>query len=355
MKLSDFYYELPQELIAQEPLPDRDDSRLMVISDKTEHKKFCDSVDYLRKDDVLVLNDTKVFPARIFGRKETGGNVEVLLLAKKSVVTWACLYRGKNICQNTKLFFDKEIEGVITGKQDYDVEITFNKKIDDVLGVIGVMPTPPYIKKKLVQRERYNTIFAKKNGSTAAPTAGLHFTKDLLDKISARGVQIVFLTLHVGLGTFLPVKAEEIEKHKMHAEYFKISRQTARIINKRKGRLFVCGTTTLRALESSCDNHGKIWPAKKCTDIFIYPPYTFKLQFDGLITNFHLPKSTLLMLVSAVVGRERILEAYRVAIKEKYRFYSFGDALLVLTNKLLPEPNHRRVMGVVFSTNKKIN
>ncbi len=330
MKLTEFEYKLPQELIAQEPLKNRSESRLMVVAQKIEHKKFLDILDYFKKDDVLVLNNTKVFPARIFGKKKTGGKVEILLTAKKTSKQWACLYSGKNIKEGTEIIFDKNVTGSISKKNLYDIEITFNKEIGDLLDNIGHMPTPPYIKTKLSQNERYNTVFADKKGSIAAPTAGLHFTKELLEKICSKGVKVVYVTLHVGLGTFLPIKEEDIEKHKMHSEYFEISEETARTINERNGRLFVCGTTTLRALESSCDENGQIIAVNKFTNIFIYPPYNFKLKFDAMITNFHLPKSTLLMLIAAIIGREKLFEAYFVAIKEKYRFFSFGDAMLII-------------------------
>lgn len=330
MKLTEFDYKLPQELIAQEPLKNRSESRLMIVANKIEHKKFSDIIDYFEKGDVLVLNDTKVFPARIFGRKKTGGKVEILLTVKKTAKIWACLYSGKNIKEGTEILLDKDIIGTISKKNLYDIEITFNKEIDDLLDTIGEMPTPPYIKTKLIRSERYNTVFADKKGSIAAPTAGLHFTKELIEKIKQKGVKIVYLTLHVGLGTFLPVKEEEISKHQMHPEYFEISQETADAINNRKKRLFVCGTTTLRALESSCDENGQVFAVKKSTNIFIYPPYNFKLKFDAMITNFHLPKSTLLMLIAAIIGRENVLNAYSAAIKEKYRFFSFGDAMLIL-------------------------
>src|SRR3989344_1563202 len=323
MKLSEFDYKLPKELIAQEPLKNRCESRLMIVGEKIEHKKFADVADYFNKDDILALNNTKVFPARIFGKKQTGGKVEILLIKKKTQKQWTCLCSGKNISKGTKIYFDFKIEGTISKKQNYDITITFNKKIDDLLDKIGQMPTPPYIKTKLTQNERYNTVFAKKQGAIAAPTAALHFTQDLLDKIKQKGVKIVYVTLHVGLGTFLPVKEEDITKHKMHSEYFEINKKTADTINNRKAKLFVCGTTTLRALESSCDETGNVNAMKKFTNIFIYPPHNFKLKFDGMITNFHLPKSTLLMLISAIIGREKVLDAYSIAINEKYKFFSF--------------------------------
>lgn len=330
MKLSEFDYRLPQELIAQAPLNDRSASRLMVVNKKIEHMHFHDITAFFEKDDVVVLNNTKVIPARIFGRKLTGGKVEVLLTKKISAKKWCCLYRGKNIGEGTRIIFDEEIEGIISNKNNYDITINFNNKIDSLIEKFGEMPTPPYIKQKLSEKTRYNTVFAKTKGSIAAPTAGLHFTQELLEKIAAKGVKIVFITLHVGIGTFLPVKEADISKHKMHSEYFELSKRTANAINSRRGKLFVCGTTTLRALESSCDEKGKVFATKKFTNIFIYPPYKFKLKFDAMITNFHLPKSTLLMLVSAIVGREKILEAYIVAIQQKYRFFSFGDAMLII-------------------------
>lgn len=330
MKTADFDYYLPHELIAQEPLKNRTAARLLALGKTIDHKTFSDIEDYLQKNDVLVLNNTRVIPARLYGKKKTGGTVEILLVKKMTQKHWTCLVRGKNLVTGTELSFDNDIIGKLTRKNN-DFEIQFNKPTTAFLQELGNMPTPPYIKKKLQNGENYNTVFAQKEGSIAAPTAGLHFTKELLKKIQQKGIKIVFVTLHVGLGTFLPVKEEDITKHHMHEEHFEISKKTADTINKRKGNLFVVGTTTLRSLETKADTKGKIKAGKGTTNIFIYPPYQFKLKFDALITNFHLPKSTLLMLVSAIAGKERILQAYKIAIQEKYRFFSFGDAMLILS------------------------
>ena len=331
MKLADFDYTLPPELIAQSPLKERSESRLMILNQNSIlHRHFKDIIDYFTQDDVLVLNNTKVIPARLFGRKKTGGKIEVLLITKKSTKEWSCLIKGKNINKGTEISFTTGIKGTILSKDNYNIKITFNKNIDSWLEKNGQMPTPPYIKEKLTDTSRYNTVFAEKLGSIAAPTAGLHFTPELLEKIRAKGVHIVFITLHAGLGTFLSVKEQNIENHHMHSEFFEISKKTAAIINTRKRKLFICGTTALRCLESACDKNGRIIPKSGFTHLFVYPPYKFKLSFDGIITNFHLPKSTLFMLISVIVGREKLLETYQTAIQEKYRFFSFGDAMLAL-------------------------
>ncbi len=320
MHLNDYNYKLPKELIAQTPLPQRDASRLMVVSSTSlQHKKFTDAVGYFSAGDVLVLNDSKVFPAKLVGIKETGGKVEVLLLKQISSLDWECLVQGKNV---RKILF-----GTITGIVHGNI-ISFSEDICPHLQHLGKTPLPPYIKNE-ASIERYNTVYAQQEGSVAAPTAGLHFTPELLERLEQKGVVLVKITLHVGLGTFLPVKEETIEHHKMHSEFFSISHEAAERINNRKGRLFVVGTTTIRCLESTAKD-GKVQPMTGETSLFIYHGYNWKLDYAGLITNFHLPKSTLLMLVSAFLSSERILEAYEEAISQKYRFYSFGDAMLLL-------------------------
>lgn len=320
MHLSDFAYNLPKELIAQQPLEKRDSSRLMVVySTSIQHQQFSNILDFFSAGDVLVLNDSKVFPAKLVGKKESGGVVEVLLLKQISDLVWDCLLQGKNV---KKIFF-----GAITGVVRDNV-ISFSEDIRLHLQTLGSTPLPPYIKSP-ASLERYNTVYAEKTGSVAAPTAGLHFTPELLKKIDDKGVIIAKVTLHVGLGTFLPVKEEQIEQRYLHPEFFSVSKDAADKINNGKGRLFVVGTTTIRALESSAKD-GKVSACSKETSIFIYPGYHWKLNYAGLITNFHLPKSTLLMLVSAFSSRERILEAYQEAIAQRYRFYSFGDAMLLL-------------------------
>ncbi len=326
MKLSDFDYTLPKELIAQHPLRKRDGSRLMVVSaQKIEHKKFTDLPKYFKKGDVLVLNNSKVFPAKLIGKKETGGRVEVLLITQIDGCTWECLAQGKKLA-GKKIWFGK-ISASLAKKNSTSI-ITFSEDIRPHLRAIGTAPLPPYIKKS-ASLSRYNTVFSKIDGSIAAPTAGLHFTKELMQALKKKGVGICYVTLHVGLGTFLPVKTENITGHIMHREWYSISNETAQIVNCRTGRLFVVGTTTLRALESASDG-GKVIPRVGQTSIFIYPPYQWKLNYAGLITNFHLPKSTLLMLASAFLSRKKILEAYKTAIDKKYRFFSFGDAMMVV-------------------------
>lgn len=344
MKLSDFDYFLPKKLIAQKPLPKRDESSLMVVSKgRIEHKKFKDVADYFSKGDVLAINDTKVFPAKLTGKKETGGIVKILLVKQINNFTWECIAQGRNL-DNKKMHFDafkksnnKRINfyGTIRNnsnnknKNNYNIKnIVFSKKINGFLDCIGETPLPPYIKAD-VDIKRYNTIYSRNEGSIAAPTAGLHFTKEILDKLRKKGIVIATITLHVGLGTFLPVKSKRIEQHKMHPEYFSISKEAADKINHREGKLFVVGTTSIRALESAVRN-GKVMPKTGETRLFIYPGYKWKLDYRGLITNFHLPKSTLLMLVCAFIGKERIFEAYHEAIRKKYRFYSFGDGMLLV-------------------------
>lgn len=340
MKTNDFYYDLPQELIAQTPIKNRDQSRLMVLdrsSGKIVHKHFYDILDELIPGDCLILNDSRVLPARIFGnRVDTGAVVEFLLLNRKSENVWECLAGpGKKAKPGTTFTF---ANGILEAEV-IDVTVDGNRilkfKCDgnffSVLDKVGTMPLPHYITKKLEDKERYQTVYSRELGSAAAPTAGLHFTKELLSKVKNKGINIGFVTLHVGLGTFRPVKVKDIDDHKMHSEHYEVSAETAELINKTKaenGRVVCVGTTSCRTLESMYKKEGKITASSGWTDIFIYPGYRFKVT-DALITNFHLPESTLIMLVSALAGRERILSAYSEAIKEKYRFFSFGDAMFI--------------------------
>ena len=341
MKTSDFYYELPQELIAQDPLADRSSSRLLVLdreSGKITHRTFCDITDYLRSGDCLVLNDTKVIPARLIGIKEdTGATVEVFLLERKEEGIWETLVRpGKKLRKGARVVFSEgELKCEITDVLDDGnrlVRFEYDGIFEEILDRLGQMPLPPYITHSLEDKTRYQTVYAKYDGSAAAPTAGLHFTKALLDKISGMGVKICFVTLHVGLGTFRPVKVEDISEHHMHTEWYNISPEAADLINSTKeaGNRVICvGTTSCRTIESACTNDGKVIAQSGNTDIFIYPGYEFKV-LDGLVTNFHLPESTLLMLVSALAGKDRIMAAYNEAIRERYRFFSFGDAMFIL-------------------------
>lgn len=340
MKTNDFYYDLPQELIAQTPIKNRDQSRLMVLdrsSGKIVHKHFYDILDELIPGDCLILNDSRVLPARIFGnRVDTGAVVEFLLLNRKSENVWECLAGpGKKAKPGTTFTF---ANGILEAEV-IDVTVDGNRilkfKCDgnffSVLDKVGTMPLPHYITKKLEDKERYQTVYSRELGSAAAPTAGLHFTKELLSKVKNKGINIGFVTLHVGLGTFRPVKVKDIDNHKMHSEHYEVSAETAELINKTKaenGRVVCVGTTSCRTLESMYKKEGKITASSGWTDIFIYPGYRFKVT-DALITNFHLPESTLIMLVSALAGSERILSAYSEAIKEKYRFFSFGDAMFI--------------------------
>jgi S-adenosylmethionine:tRNA ribosyltransferase-isomerase len=332
MKLCDFDYHLPKELIAQSPIEPRDASRLMVLGKNIEHRCFSDIADYLEDGDTLVLNDSMVIPARLAGKKITGGRVEALVVSK-SDAGYECLIRGKNIREGTKLYFG-ELEATVLEVRSNDsasrylVDFNCNGNLDDILEKIGEAPLPPYIKKKLEDRNRYQTVYSKEKGSIAAPTAGLHFTHGLLDRIMKKGVNIAYVTLHVGIGTFAPVKTQEIEAHIMEPEYVSVGAESAEIINETEGKLIAAGTTAVKALESSCVD-GKITAKGGFSPLFIYPPYSFKSGIDGMITNFHLPKSTLLMLVSAFAGMERLMEAYREAIRNSYRFYSFGDAMLI--------------------------
>lgn len=341
MRTEDFNYDLPEELIAQTPLEDRTSSRMLVICRKTGelfHKHFYDLTDYLKKGDVLVFNDTKVIPARLIGVKDGGtATVEVLLLKRISIDTWEALLKpAKRIPIGGKVIFgDNELTAeVIAVKDDGEriVKFSYDGVFEEILDRLGNMPLPPYIKEKLKDKNRYQTVYAKYDGSAAAPTAGLHFTKEYMQKIREMGVETAFVTLHVGLGTFRPVSAADISEHKMHTEHYIVTKETADIINKAKaeGRRVICvGTTSLRTLEASAQaNGGKVAPGSGDTDIFIFPGYKF-LVTDALITNFHLPKSTLIMLVSALYSKEGILKAYNEAVKERYRFFSFGDCCFI--------------------------
>ncbi|MBB6214847.1 S-adenosylmethionine:tRNA ribosyltransferase-isomerase [Anaerosolibacter carboniphilus] len=341
MRTKDFYFDLPEELIAQTPLKNREESRLMVVDKKNgviEHRIFKDIFDYLQEGDCLVLNNTKVIPARLFGIKDpSGGKVEFLLLKRIEGDKWETLVKpGKKArIGDTILFGDGLLKAKIIDYGDEGsriVEFYYDGVFEQILDQLGSMPLPHYIKEQLEDKERYQTVYAKHEGSAAAPTAGLHFTQDLLRKLQEKGVNIAYITLHVGLGTFRPVKSENIHEHKMHAEYFEITEETACTINKVKengGRVIAVGTTSIRTLESIADEHGKVRPAGAWTDIFIYPGYQFKIV-DGIITNFHLPESTLIMLVSAFSSREITLHAYEEAVKNRYRFFSFGDAMLMI-------------------------
>jgi S-adenosylmethionine:tRNA ribosyltransferase-isomerase len=332
MQLKDFDYYLPHELIAQIPIEPRDASRLMVLGKDVEHMNFSDIIHYLEEGDTLVLNDSRVIPARLSGRKSTGGHVEALVISK-NCTGYECLIRGKNIREGTILYFDELEATVLKIKEDrnntkYLLNFNCSGDLTDVLEKFGEAPLPPYIKKRPDDRNRYQTVYSRERGSIAAPTAGLHFTEGLLDKIRKIGVNIAYVTLHVGLGTFTPVKAENIEEHIMEPEYISVNPENARIINNTSGRLIAAGTTTVKALESSCRD-GKIIAREGFSRLFIFPPYRFKSKIDAIITNFHLPKSTLFMLVSSFAGRERLIEAYNTAISNSYRFYSFGDAMLI--------------------------
>ena len=340
MKTSDFYYDLPEELIAQTPLEKRDTSRLMVLdrqSGEVTHKHFYDIIDYLQPGDCLVMNDSRVLPARLLGHRPTGGAVEVLLLRDLGNKRWECLCKPGRKMQvgNEVIFGNGELTATVAEvKEDGNrvVEFHYEGIFLEVLERLGKMPLPPYIKAELQDQERYQTVYSREVGSAAAPTAGLHFTKELLEKIREKGVKTAFVTLHVGLGTFRPVKAENILEHHMHSELCMMSAETAQILNETKaagGRVICVGTTSCRTLESLAKEDGTFEASSKWTEIFIYPGYTFKAM-DGLITNFHLPESTLVMLVSAFAGREHVLRAYEQAVAERYRFFSFGDAMCIL-------------------------
>lgn len=339
MKVSDFNYELPEELIAQTPIEKRDSSRLMVLNKEKqtiEHKVFSDIIDYLDEGDCLVINNTKVIPARLYGKKETGANVEFLLLKRIEGDIWEVMVRpGRKLQIGTKVIFgegllEAEILEMLEGG-NREVRFTYNGIFNEILDQIGMMPLPPYIKERLEKKERYQTVYAKHEGSAAAPTAGLHFTEELLKKIEEKGINIAKVTLHVGIGTFRPVKVENIEDHKMHSEHFYIKQEDAEKINKAKAegkRIISVGTTSCRVLETVADENGMLKETEGDTSIFIYPGYKFKC-IDALITNFHLPESTLIMLVSTLAGKEYIMNAYNEAVKEKYRFFSFGDAMFI--------------------------
>ena len=340
MKVSDFKYDLPEELIAQTPIKQRDHSKLMVLNREKqtiEHKIFKDIIDYLEPGDVLVRNNTKVLPARLYGKKETGANVEFLLLNNIEGDIWECIVRpGNKLHVGTKVVFGEgllkanilEVMPGGTRKVQFEYQGIFNEILDQ----IGLMPLPPYIHEELKEKDRYQTVYAKYEGSAAAPTAGLHFTPELLEEIQKKGISVANVTLHVGIGTFRPVKEETVENHEMHSEHFYIKQEDADKINQAKQngkRVIAVGTTSCRVLETIADEKGMVKPTEGDTQIFIYPGYHFKC-LDALITNFHLPESTLLMLVSALAGREYIMKAYQQAVKEKYRFFSFGDAMLIM-------------------------
>ncbi len=340
MKTSDFYYDLPKELIAQDPLEDRSSSRLLHLSMKdgsVEHRHFTDILDYLKKGDCLVINDTRVIPARLYGHKEeTGALIEILLLKRRENDIWECLVKpGKKARPGARITFGN---GILTGEITDIVEegnrlIQFHYEgiFEEILDQLGEMPLPPYITHKLQDKNRYQTVYAKHDGSAAAPTAGLHFTEELLEKVKEKGVNIAHVTLHVGLGTFRPVKVDDVEQHHMHSEFYMVEEDQAKLINdtkKQGGRVISVGTTSCRTLESAADENGILRAGSGWTEIFIYPGYRFKM-IDGLITNFHLPESTLMMLVSALAGKERIMAAYEEAVQERYRFFSFGDAMFI--------------------------
>lgn len=340
MKTSDFYFDLPQELIAQDPLEDRSSSRLLVLDKHTgamEHHIFKDIIDYLHPGDCLVINDTKVIPARLYGSKiGTDAKIEILLLKRKENDVWETLVKpGKKAKPGTKISFGN---GLLTGEVidvleegNRLIRFSYEGIFEEILDKLGQMPLPPYITHQLKDKNRYQTVYAKHDGSAAAPTAGLHFTPELLSAIEAKGVKISHVTLHVGLGTFRPVKVEDVTEHHMHSEFYIVEESQAALINSTKdagGRVISVGTTSCRTLESAADEHGRVKAGSGWTDIFIYPGYTFKV-IDCLITNFHLPESTLLMLVSALAGKEHILKAYETAVQERYRFFSFGDAMFI--------------------------
>ena len=340
MDVKEFDYYLPEELIAQHPLEERDSSRLMVLDKETgciEHKTFHDIIDYLNFGDTLVLNNTRVMPARLIGEKEkSGGKIEFLLLKRVEGDKWECLAKpGKSAREGRRFTFgDGKLKAeVVEVKEDGNriVEFHYDGIFEEVLDSLGEMPLPPYIHEKLEDKERYQTVYSKEEGSAAAPTAGLHFTKELLKRIEDKGVNVVYLTLHVGLGTFRPVKAEKLEEHEMHSEFYHLSKETADSINatkKRGNKVVAVGTTSVRTLETIGDENGEVKEQSGWTNIFIYPGYKFKIV-DRLITNFHLPQSTLVMLVSTLAGKEHIMNAYKEAVNEKYRFFSFGDAMFI--------------------------
>ena len=341
MKTSDFFYDLPEELIAQDPLEDRTASRLLVLNRETgaiEHKIFSDVIDYLNEGDCLVINNTRVIPARLIGEKEgTGVKVEVLLLKRRANDVWETLVKpGKKLRPGARVTFgDGRLKAEILEIAEEGnrlVRFYYEGIFEEILDSLGEMPLPPYITHKLEDKEMYQTVYAKYDGSAAAPTAGLHFTKELLNKIEEKGIKIASITLHVGLGTFRPVKVDDVNNHHMHTEWYEVNAEAADIINETKrngGRVICVGTTSCRTIESVADENGYMKAKTGETDIFIYPGYKFKVM-DGLITNFHLPESTLVMLVSAFAGKENVLAAYETAVKERYRFFSFGDAMILI-------------------------
>ena len=334
-----YYYDLPPELIAQTPIEPRDSSKLLVYDRKTgkiEHRVFHDIIDYLSNNDILVINNTRVLPARLYGYKDTGAKIEVLLQKRMDLKNWQCIARPtKRLKEGDRITFSQHLSCIVTKKSEYgliEVRFDFDGTFEHRLSEVGTVPLPPYIKEKLKNAERYQTVYSKIEGSSAAPTAGLHFTAELLQKIKDKGVQIVEVLLHVGLGTFRPVKEDNILKHEMHSEFIEMSEQNAEVLNKAKAagkRIVAVGTTSVRVLESTCDDSGNFMPMKKDTNIFIYPSYKFK-AIDGLITNFHLPESTLIMLVSAFLGRDETMKIYKTAVENRYRFFSFGDACLFI-------------------------
>ncbi|MBO7368907.1 MAG: tRNA preQ1(34) S-adenosylmethionine ribosyltransferase-isomerase QueA [Clostridia bacterium] len=338
LKTKDFDYFLPEELIAQTPIEPRDSSRLLVYdrkTDKIEHKIFRDITEYLSENDLLVINNTKVYPARVYARSENGGKLEILLLKRLNLTDWEVLVKpGKKAHTGRTFIVSNELSFTILGDAEgggRTIRFIFDGVFEDILSKVGEMPLPPYIKEKLLDQSRYQTVYCKDEGSAAAPTAGLHFTKELIQKLKDKGVEFVEVTLNVGLGTFRPVKSEDIEGHEMHSEFYVVSKEAADRINaaKKAGkRIVAVGTTSVRTLESATDENGIVQPKCENTRIFIYPPYKFKCV-DALITNFHLPESTLIMLVSAFAGREKTLEIYKTAVEEKYRFFSFGDSMFI--------------------------
>jgi S-adenosylmethionine:tRNA ribosyltransferase-isomerase len=341
LRLEDFDYHLPEELIAQTPLPSREASRLLVLhkeNERVEHRQFTDLLSYLQPGDALVFNDTKVIPARLIGRKKNSGALaEILLLHRKNRRIWEAMVRpGRRLRPGAEVEFGSgELEAVIREELPDGtrlVEFSFSGIFEEVLDRLGEMPLPPYIHEKLADRRRYQTVYAREEGSAAAPTAGLHFTPEVLERAREKGIETIFLTLHVGLGTFRPVKADDIREHRMHSEYYQLSEKAAAALNRcraRGGRITAVGTTSCRVLETVALENGHIPGGSGWTDIYIYPGYRFK-AVDALLTNFHLPKSTLIMLISALAGREAVLRAYREAVEQRYRFFSFGDAMLIL-------------------------
>jgi S-adenosylmethionine:tRNA ribosyltransferase-isomerase len=345
MKVEDYEFHLPEELIAQTPLLERTKSRLMVLNRESgamEHKHFYDIIDYLNEGDCLVLNDTRVLPARLYGMKEdTGAKVEVLLLKEEGEDTWKTLVKpAKRVKEGTVITFgDGRLKATCLGLEEQggrQLKFSYEGIFYEVLDALGEMPLPPYIKEQLDDQDRYQTVFAKERGSAAAPTAGLHFTEEILSKLKEKGIHIAFITLHVGLGTFRPVSVDNVEDHEMHAEYYQMSAETAELLNKVKqkgGKIITVGTTSTRTLETIASaNDGQFVEAAGWTDIFIFPGYTFQ-GIDGMLTNFHLPKSTLIMLVSALAGKENVIAAYEEAVRQQYRFFSFGDAMLIIDRR----------------------